>query len=90
MTVTITLDRDIDLITQREPDRACEAGLTIEVPPGSEIGLAVTATLTAFGDSSFFFPVPWLVVARVMPRCGDLPQPATTGFFGAGRGADPG
>jgi hypothetical protein len=51
-----TLGDDVDLIAQCVPDRACDAGLTIEVPAGSELGLAVTATLTAFGDSSFFFP----------------------------------
>lgn len=47
---------DIDLIAQCAADRACDTGVTLEVPEGGEIGLAATATLTAFGDSSFFFP----------------------------------
>lgn len=47
---------DIDLITQCQPERACNAGVTVSVSPGSAASFVATATLTAFGDSSFFFP----------------------------------
>jgi hypothetical protein len=50
------LPLDYDLIALCEPDRACDAGVTIELPLDSAVSLKATATLTAFGDSAFFFP----------------------------------
>ncbi len=50
------LPLDYDLIALCEPDQACEAGVTIELPVDSAVSLTATATLTAFGDSAFFFP----------------------------------
>ncbi len=57
----ITLDAqgvflDYDLIALCVADRACDAGVTIELPADAAISLKATATLTAFGDASFFFP----------------------------------
>lgn len=45
-----------DLITQCADDRACDAGLTVEVPSGAAIAVEATASLIAFADSSLFFP----------------------------------
>ncbi|MEO7735010.1 MAG: hypothetical protein ABIY55_28910 [Kofleriaceae bacterium] len=48
--------REYDLIALCQPDRACDAGVTIEIPPDVALSITATGTLTAFGDPAFFFP----------------------------------
>jgi hypothetical protein len=52
----VQVTEEFDLSELCVPNKDCDAGVTVEVPAGSSISANVIATMTAYGDSAFFFP----------------------------------